>query len=321
VAGGVLVLLSAIALAQTAPRELPRVVLINDGVEATSRPFVDRFLKGMGEHGQLDGKTFRLQVLYANRDTARSATLIGDAVVSNPDVLMVSGVRNARRAKELTSRVPVVVWTSGDLVDAGVVASFARPGGNITGVADLIDEAAAKRLELLKEFLPKLLRVALLNNPDSPQTKKIESRVRAAANALKVSVYPLYATDSLSIARAIESMKKSPPDALLIGGDPLFVVDAQAVIDRAAALGVPVVHFFPGAAEMGAFFSYHSDLHGNMERTAYYVDRILKGVKPSDLPVEQPTRYEFVINQRAAARFGITTIPSSIRLRADRVIE
>jgi putative tryptophan/tyrosine transport system substrate-binding protein len=141
--------------------------------------------------GQVEGKTFRLDIRYAHGQPARSVALIRDALASRPDVLVVSGLTNARRAKEATKTVPVVVATGSDLVDAGIVASFARPGANITGITDLADQVAVKRLELLKELIPKLSRVALLNNPHFPATAKIESRVRAAAGPLGITVLPL----------------------------------------------------------------------------------------------------------------------------------
>lgn len=306
--------------AQGAPSPLRRVVIITSRDEASFRPFGDRFLHGMRDLGHAEGKTFRLEVRYADREPARSAALIRDAIASHPDVLVVAGLTDARRASEATKTVPIVVATSGDLVYAGVVASFARPGGNVTGITDLVDELAVKRLELLKELVPRLSRVALLNNPEFPATAKIESRVRAAAGTLGITVLPLYAKDRASLARAVDSLEKLRPGALLIGGDALFTANAQQIIDRATALGVPVAHYWPGTAEMGALFSHQADIHKNWERAAYYVDRILKGTHPSDLPIEQPTRYELVVNRKAAMASGIT-IPSTVILRADRVIE
>jgi putative ABC transport system substrate-binding protein len=306
--------------AQTAASPLPRVVIVTGGDEAFFKPFGDTFLHGMRELGHAEGRTFRLEVRYAYREPARSVTLIREAIAGRPDVLVVAGLTNARRAREATKTVPVVVATSSDLVDAGIVASFARPGGNITGITDLVDELAVKRLELLKELIPKLSRVALLNNPEFPATAKIESGVRAAAGTLGITVVPLYAKDRASLALAVDSLEKMRPGALLIGGDALFTSNAQRIIERATALRVPVAYYWPGTAEMGALFSHHADIHKNWERAAYYVTRILKGTHPSDLPIEQPTRYELVLNRKAATAFGIT-IPSTVILRADRVIE
>jgi putative ABC transport system substrate-binding protein len=306
--------------AQTAGSPLPRVVMISFGDEVFFQPLKDSFLHGMRKLGHGERTTFRLEVQYAHGEPARSVARIREAIASHPAVVVVGGLTMARHAWEATKTVPVVVATASDLVDAGIVASFARPGGNITGITDLLDETAVKRLELLKELIPSLSRVALLNNPDFPAAAKIERRVRAAAETLGITVLPLYAKDRASLALAVESLKKVRPHALLIGGDPLFNVNAQQIIERASTLRVPVAHYFPGTAEMGALFSHGSDIRKNFERAAYYVNRILKGTHPSDLPIEQPLRYELVLNRKAAMAFGLT-IPPAVVLRADRVIE
>lgn len=308
------------ASAQTAAPTLPGVAVVSAGNEDGFRPFLERFLLGMRQLGQVEGITFRLETRYANRNPIRVPALIQDAVASRPAVLVVSGLSAARHARDATRTVPVVVTTSSDLVEAGVVNSIARPGGNITGITDLSDELTAKRLELLKETLPKASRVALLLNPDFPATPKIERRVRAAARTLGIEVSRLDAKDPASLLLALDSLENSRPDALLLGSDALFVVRAQELIDRTRAMRIPVAHYWPGTAEMGALFSHQADILYNYQRTAYYVDRILKGAKPGDLPIEQPTRYELVVNKKTAKAFDLT-IPPLILLRADKVIE
>jgi putative ABC transport system substrate-binding protein len=270
--------------------------------------------------GQIEGRTYRLEIMYANREPLRTVGLIADAVASNPDVILVAGLTSAKRARDATTTIPVVVATSSDLVDAGVVASFSRPGGNVTGITDLADELAEKRFELLVQLHPKAKRVALLNNPDFPAAAKIETRVVAAADRLGVTVLPIYARDRASLVLAVDSLRNSRPDALLIGGDGLFVVNAESLIQGASARGVPIVHYWPGTAEMGALLSYQSDIRRNDERAAYYLDRILKGARPGDLPVERPARYELVVSRKAAQAFGIPIAPS-IALLADRIID
>ena len=320
---GLLAIATAVPIragAQTTGTPPPRVVVIATGDEAFFRSYRTRFLDGMRALGHVEGRTFRLEVQYADREPARSLSLIRGAVASRPDVLVVTGLTNARRAREATKTVPVVVATSSNLVDAGIVASFARPGGNITGITDLADEAAVKRLELLRDLIPRLSRVALLNNPDFPATSRIESRVRAAAGTLGITVLPLYASDRASLGLAVDSLEKLRAGALLVGADALFNSNARQMIERATALRVPVAHYWPGTAELGALFSHQADIDRNFERAAYYVDRILKGTAPGDLPVEQPTHYELVLNRKAAMAFGIT-IPSAVMLRADRMIE
>lgn len=308
------------AEAQTTSPSLPRVVVITGGNEVGFRPFSDAFRKGMRDLGQKEDSTFRLEILYANRDPTRTPGLIRDAVAGRPAVLVVSGLAAVRQARDATRVVPVVVATSGDLVDAGIVNSYARPGGNITGLNDLSDELAAKRLELLRQMLPKASRVVLLVNPDFPATPKIERRVRAAASVLGVEIIRVDAKDPASLVMALDSLEKLRPDAVLIGGDALFVVRAQELVDRTQAMRIPLVHTWPGTAEMGALFSHQADIFYNYQRAAYYVDRILKGAKPGDLAIEQPTRYELVVNEKVAKTFSLT-IPASILLRADRVIE
>jgi ABC-type uncharacterized transport system substrate-binding protein len=299
---------------------LPRVVVVSNGDEANARPFVDRFDQGMKALGHVEGRTFRLEILYANLEPARADSLIKQAVASRPRVIIVTGLTNARRARHASGTVPIVVATGSDLVNAGVVNSLAKPGGNITGITDLADEVALKRLDLIKEMLPNLKHLALLNNPDFPAAAKIESRVRSAAGPLGITVAALHARDRASLGKAIESLKTSRAEVLLVGGDALFAVNAQQLIEAATAARTPVVHYWPGTAEMGAVLSYHADIHKNWERAAFYVDRILKGARPGDLPVEEPTRYELVVNRKAAKALGVE-VPQKLLFRADRVLE
>jgi putative ABC transport system substrate-binding protein len=299
---------------------MPRVIMVNGGNEEVSRPFRESFLDGMREAGQVDGRTYVLQMRYGGGDPARTATLIKEAAADRPDVLVVTGLTAARNARNATTTIPVVITTSSDLVDAGIVASLARPGGNITGVSDLADETTVKRLELLKSALPRASRVVLLNNPDFPATPKIEARVESAAPALGVTITRPHARDHASLMAMIDSLAQARPDAVLIGGDAIFVNHSRELIERATAQRVPVVYYWPGTAEQGALFSHQADIRDNFRRAAGYVDRILKGAKPGDLPIYQPTRYELVVNSKVARALGIA-LPPAFLLRADRVIE
>jgi putative ABC transport system substrate-binding protein len=297
---------------------LPLVVFITTTEEA-ARPYIERFRQGMRESGQVEGRTFRLNVRYSGGDTARYPALIRGSLVEHPAVLVVVGLIGARDARDATTTVPIVVATGSDLVDAGIVKSHARPGGNITGVSDLTDESAAKRLELLKSALPNASRVALLVNPDFPATPKIEARVETMARSLGITITRVYARDRASMMRAVDSLEKSHPDALLVGGDPIATTFRSELIDRASALRIPVIHYWPGTAEHGAILSLQADIEDNFQRAAGYVDRILKGAKPAELPIHQPTRYELVINLKAANALGLM-IPQALLLRADKVI-
>ena len=316
----VLGFLAAFGMVANVLAQAPRVVLVAGASKESGKPFMERLRRGMAENGQKEGITFQLEVLYADRDTTRVPRLIHEAVESRPAVIVVGGLLAAQQARDATRTIPIVVATSSDLVDAGVVKSYSRPGGNITGLNDLADELAVKRIELLHEALPKASRVALLLNPQFPATTKIERRIRGAADALSVSVTRLDAADAPSLLRALDSLEKSPPDALLAGGDSLQVQMAPEIIQRMSSMRVPVIHFWPGTAEAGALISHQADVLHNYQRAAYYVNRILKGAKPGDLPIEQPTRYELVVNKKTASALNLA-IPRSILLRADRVIE
>jgi putative ABC transport system substrate-binding protein len=257
-------------------------------------------------------------VLYGEGDPARNRALIRETVAQAPAVLVVAGLIAARDARDATTTVPIVVATSSDLADAGIVNSLARPGGNITGVSDLTDEATLKRLELLRAALPNASQVAVLVNPEFPATPKIEARVRSAAPTLRFNITWLYAKDRASLEKGLASLEKSPVDALLVT-DAVAVEHAGELIKRATMLRVPVVHFWPGTAEQGALLSYQADIQDNFRRAAGYVDKILKGASPSALPIYQPTRYELVINAKAARGLGLTLSQAFLN-RADRVV-
>jgi putative ABC transport system substrate-binding protein len=306
------------AIAQTATQP-PRVVLILYRPEASGRAFAESFLDGMRQAGQVQGRTVQIDVLYV--EAAGLRALINETVAESPAVLVVGGLTATRYARDATTTVPIVVATSGDLLDAGLVQSLARPGGNITGVSDLGDVTTVKRLELLRAALPNASRVVLLVNPEFPATPKIEARVKAAAPSLGLNVTLLAAKDGATLEKALDSLEKSQsrPDAL-VPTEALAVQYAAELIKRATVLRVPVVHFWPGTAEQGALLSYQADPLDNFRRAAGYVDKILKGAKPGDLPIYQPTRYELVVNAKVARTFGLSLSPSFLA-RADRVIQ
>ena len=305
-------------IAATQSARLPRVVMILNADEQQGSLFSESFRKGLQDAGQIEGRTLSFESRYGRLDPARVDALYQEAIAERPDVLVIAGLSAARRVRDLTSTTPVVVATASDLVDAGVVKSFARPGGNITGISDLVDEAAVKRLELVRAALPNSKRVALLTNPNFPATPKIESRVQEVASRLGFTIDRLHAVDRSSIGAAIDRMAQSRPDALLVGGDALF--NSDEFMERTTATRIPVIHYWQGTAEKGALISYEADVHDNFRRAAGYVDRILKGAKPGDLPIYQPTRYELVVNVKVARALGIA-LPQAFLLRADRVIE
>jgi putative ABC transport system substrate-binding protein len=307
----------ALANAQT-PTAPPHVMYIRAGTEQQDT-FKESFLEGMRQAGQIEGQTFVLVTRYAGPPD-RMRAVMRESIAEHPAVIVTAGLTAARAARDATSTIPVVIATSSDLADAGIVKTLARPGGNITGVSDLADEAAVKRLELLKAALPKASRVALINNPDFPATLKIETRVAAAAPSLGITILRIRAPDRTALVQAIDSLAASRPDAILIGGDALFNVYAAELIQHASALRIPVVHYWPGTAEAGALLSHQADIQDNFRRAAGYVDKILRGANPGDLPIHQPSRYKLIVNAKVAHALGLT-IPPSLLLRADEVIQ
>ena len=316
--GGLTACVGALALPAAAQgRPTPRVIMLLWGEETAGRPFAESFRRGLRDAGYVEGRTLRLDVRFNSSAPDAMDTVMRAALAERPDVLVVGGLAAAKRARELTSTMPVVVATASDLVDGGVVDSYARPGGNVTGVSDLTDEAAVKRLELIREAFPDAKRVALLVNPAFPATPKIEQRVGQAAQALGIEIVLLRAGDAASLAAAVDSMATSRPDALLLGGDPIF--NAGQFIARATELRVPVVHYWPGMVEKGALMSYEVDVHDNFRRAAGYVDRVLKGTKPGDLPIYRPTRYTLKVNLSTARQLGIV-LPPAFLARVDEQI-
>lgn len=299
---------------------MPLVIIVSASARERAAAYVDAFMKGVQEPGQPDVKSFRIESRFANGDTERLRALTREALDLKPDVIVVTGLIGAQIARGMTATVPIVVATSSDLADAGLVHSLARPGGNVTGVSDNTSDSAVKRLELTKLALPRATRVALMVNPDFPSTPDIVARVNAAAAALRVDVARVDYRDRATLMAAIDGVSRTRPDAILMGGDSVATSFAPEAIQRANAVRIPIVYYWPGTAEQGALLSYQADIRDNYRRAAGYVLRILKGEQPGNMPVHQPNRYDLVVNARVARELGID-LPKSLLVRADRVIQ
>jgi putative tryptophan/tyrosine transport system substrate-binding protein len=307
------------ALAQPAGK-VARIATVLPGDRASAKPFYDAFVRGLATLGYVQGRNVELTVRYADGNTAMVPSLLREAVAEGPDVIVTAGAAAAVQGKAATSTIPIVVATASDLVEAGAVRSLARPAGNITGLSDLTDEATAKRVQLTREMLPAASRIALLIDPAFPAAKRMEQRAQEVANAQRFELLPLYAVNREELAVVLRGLGEQRIDALVIGGSALHATFAKMIIDAGIAARVPVVHYWTGTAEAGALASHGANALENFKRAASYVDRILKGAKPGDLPIEQPTTFEFAINMKTAKALGLK-IPPSIVLRADRVIE
>jgi len=307
--------------AHSQPRAtLRRVAVISIRDRESFRPQLDSLLAGLREHGYVDGKSVELDVRYGNGVQAEIPTLLREALAAKAEIVVVGGIANAMLAKQATTTVPIVVYTMSDPVAAGLVASFARPGGNVTGLADLADETTLKRLEFAAAAVPNARRLLLFLDPAFPATKRIEARLNDAAKALRVRIEPVYVTDRVTIEKALATLDKSRNEVLVAGPTSVLVVNAKLLIEGALARGVPVVHFWTGTAEQGALLSHAVDINQNLRRTGFYVGRILKGARPGDLPIEQPSKYELTLNLKTAKQLGIT-IPQAFLARVDQVIE
>jgi putative ABC transport system substrate-binding protein len=239
------------------------------------------------------------------------------------DIMVVTGGnRGILAARNATKTIPIVMWGAGvDPVEAGFVESLARPGGNVTGLTLLSGELGGKRLELLKEAVPKLARVAVLYDPVTPGTaRQVKEVLPVAARALGLTIRSWEVRDADGFERVFVALNNERPDGLYVPRGNLVNVNQKRIVDFALKSRLPSVYWSRDAVDAGGLMSYDADLTDSYRRVAYFVDRILKGAKPGDLPVEQPTKFEFVINLQAAKQIGLT-IPPEVLARADKVIK
>ncbi|MBW0002060.1 MAG: ABC transporter substrate-binding protein [Hyphomicrobiales bacterium] len=274
--------------------------------------------KGLSDLGYEIGRNITLEERYADDDGARVPTLISELLAQKVDLLVTPGSFATLAARRATSTVPIV-FVSGDPVKAGIVASLNRPGGNATGMSILASDYSAKWLELMKDALPKLTRVAVLRNLDSPSTSAEIERMKTAAQALGVDL-SLFRANAEEIEQSLASIANGAFDGLALTTDPSLESLTTRVISFAAEHRLPAIYPFSFAVEQGGLMSYATDLFEMWRHVASYVDRILKGEKPADLPVEQVERIELKINLKTARALGLV-MPASLLARADEVIE
>ena len=281
---------------------------------------VESLRAALRDLGYVEGKNIVIEFRWAEGSVERLPDLAAELVHLRVDVLVTAGTPGARAAKHATTTTPIVMVGIGDAVATGVVASLARPGGNITGSTDSVPELMAKLLELLKEIRPRIRRVAVLVNPDTVQkgapTFKAMERT---AGSLKVGLERFELRGPSEFESVFSRMAKSRVDAVVVPSDVLFNYNVAALADLAAKRRLPSAGV-QAFAEAGGLIGYGLDFPDMDRRAAYFVDKILKGAKPEDLPVQQPTKFELVINRRTATALGLT-IPPSLLARADQVIE
>jgi len=271
---------------------------------------------GLRELGYIDGQNLVIEWRFAKGNTDRLPELAGELVRLNPDVIITAGTQPARALKNATTTIPIVVASAGDLVGRGLVASLARPGGNITGSTSISLDLNGKRLEILKEIVPRAVRVAFLYQPHE---KDELSELEVAARALGLKIQPSEVQQANQFQSAYAAMARDRADALVISRNPFTNSHRKALIDLAAKHRLPAICDGTAWTNSGCLVSYAQNRTESYRRVAVLVDKILKGAKPADLPVEQPTKFEFVINLKTAKQIDLT-IPPNVLVRADRVI-
>jgi putative tryptophan/tyrosine transport system substrate-binding protein len=309
----------AAGLASPAAAELkkPRIGLLS-WLTPTGTPALDQFRDGMQRFGYVEGKNYEIEAYFTggNRELTRE---IARKFVQEPvDILVVIATPAVQIAKEATHTIPIVMQSS-DALATGLVPSLSHPGGNLTGLSLLMTDLAGKRLELLHAIRPDLHSVAFLGSTKDPQTSTFVRETQAAASRLGVALSVRLVDGPAAIDQALfDGMKSDGNEAVIVS--PIFFGAQDRIVAMAMKARLPVIADFAAFAEVGALLSYGMGLPTIFQRTAYYVDRILKGAKPADLPIEQPTEFELVINARTARELG-WTIPQDVAIQADRVLE
>jgi len=283
---------------------------------------VEPFRRRLGELGWIEGKNLVIEQRWARGSAERFTALAAELVQLNVDVIVTPSSQAALAAQKATRTVPIVGTFLADPVKYGVAQSYARPGGNITGLTSEPGglPIAAKTLEFLKEALPTASRVAVLVNPGSELTPQLLKDVETAANALKLTPVPIEAASPLEFERAFARMRESKVDALYVVADAMFFTNRARIAELAVQHRVPSASASPEFARAGGLINYVMDLADNYRRAADYVDRIFKGAKPAELPIEQPIKFQLSANLKTARAIGLT-IPQSLLLRADKLIE
>jgi putative tryptophan/tyrosine transport system substrate-binding protein len=277
------------------------------------------FRHGLRELGYIEGKTIVVDDRYAEGKLDRLRTMTATLVQRKADVIVTSGPLGTRTAKEATTTLPIVMAYDNDPVGSGFVASLARPGGNITGLSTHYPEITGKQLELLKEIVPKLARVAVLGDSNEPFTAQSLKQTERAAKAFGVQLQYLDVKDPKDVKGALEDARKSRADAAVVLASAIFISQRSQLAELAVKNRIPAVYQASEYVEAGGLMTYGASITDLFRRSAMYVDRILKGAKPADIPVEQPTTFELIINLKAAKEIGLT-IPPNVLARADRVI-
>ncbi len=286
--------------------KIPRIGYLDNSTTSGSAVLVEAFRQELNKLGWIEGKNITIEYRFAEQKLERLPELAAELVRLKVDLIVVSGGPTPLAAKKATTTIPIVMTTSVDPVGEGLVASLARPGGNVTGNSGLSPELNGKRLEILKDAVPRLSRVGLLRTPTQAQWKEI----RPAALALKLKLEEIDTQpDAKGLESAFKTAKQKQVGAIMTPGGRRFFVERKQIVELAVKYRLPAIYAEKGYVDEGGLMSYGADYDDLYRRAAFYVDKILKGAKPADLPVQQATKFEFVINLKAAKQIGLTLSP------------
>ena len=302
------------------PGKVHRIGFLENSTAPLEHNLVEPFRQGLRDPGYVEGQNIVIEYRWAEGKYERFPGLIAQLVALKVEVIVTAGTPASLAVKRATATIPLVMVGVGDPVATGLVASLARPGGNITGLTSISQDLEGKRLELLRELVPKISHVAVLWNSASPIQVVQEKEVQAAARVLRMKVLSLGVRAPEHFDNAFAAIRRERPGALLVLADRLFLHHRARIMDFAAKHRLPGVHAYRELVEAGGLMSYGPSYAGMHRQAATYVDKILKGTKPADLPVEQPMRFELVINMKTAKALGLT-IPPSVLIRATEVIQ
>ena len=299
---------------------MPVIGYLHPGSPGPFAPFTAAFRQGLGDAGYVEGRNVAIEYRWAEGHEDRQPALAADLVGRKVDAIVTVGVSAARLAKEASSTIPVVFFTGGDPVADGLVASLARPGGNMTGVTVFGAELNPKRLELLSELVPRARAVAVLINPNSTNAEGLSRDLQEAARAKAMQPHLLRAVSETEIDAAFASLARAKPKALIVTSNPLFFSRREQIVALAARGSVPTIYYRREFVAAGGLIGYGASYATGYRQVGAYAGKILAGAKPADLPVQQPTVFELLINLKTAKALGLT-VPASLLARADEVIE
>jgi ABC-type uncharacterized transport system substrate-binding protein len=299
--------------------KMARIGILSQGSPSSVSPFHDRLRAGLRELGYVEGQNIVIDYRWAEGQYDRLPELAAELLRLKVDLIVADGTAGAHAAQRATSTIPIVMTAHGDPVGTGLVVSLARPGGNITGLSYFAPNVVGKQLELLKEVVPRLARVAVLRNPDNPMHALVVTEAEVAARVLRVQVQIVEFPRPDDFDHAFAVMMGGHANALLVLPDWSVALHRTRIVDLAAKRRLPTMFGTRENAKAGGLMAYGPNVGDMFHRAATYVDKILKGAKPADLPIEQPTKFELVINLKTAEALGLT-IPRSVLVRADEVI-